>query len=244
MGQRRVGDARDRDEGDEDEDPPAVAQFPVGVEEQLFQDGARCRVVELVPTLHVNRASSQSRFQAASKTIGLAAQQPVKRNHVRDHEHGHIEDRDRICGAKLARVRREIALNSVAIVEDEIARPDEIEGDDKGPEKRTDPDRGESQHGQQPRREVATSGKRAEPRGQIRTHDARDDEREPEKAKAVQGGDGAKRLDLAQRLEPGNDIRADAQSRRDVAQDQLNLKNGFGSDGPFVRPISAGDYSR
>jgi len=51
---------------------------------------------------------------------------------VRDHQHWHIDDRNHVCGAQLPRQRRKTCLDGVVIVEEDVRRPNKIEGDDAG----------------------------------------------------------------------------------------------------------------
>jgi len=76
--------------------------------------------------------------------------QPIDSNEVRDHEHWHVENRDRICGTQLPRQRRKAEPDRVVIIEEDVDRPDEIEGDDEQPKERTYPHRKKGQHGQDP----------------------------------------------------------------------------------------------
>jgi len=69
---------------------------------------------------------------------------------VRDHQHGHVDDRDRVRGAQLPRQRRKANLGGVVIVEDEIDHPHEIERRDEQPKERTYPYREKRQDGKQP----------------------------------------------------------------------------------------------
>ncbi len=57
---------------------------------------------------------------------------------------------------------------------------------------------------------IAVGSVGSEASGQIGTDDAREDEDEPEEAKAVERSDGAVRLDAVHRLEPGQGVHADA----------------------------------
>ena len=88
---------------------------------------------------------------------------------------------------------------AVVIVDDDVGRPHEIEGDDEQPKQRTYPHREQRQHGQHPGCEVAIGGERGEAGGQIGADDAGNDEDEPEEAEAVQSGDGALRFDPVHR---------------------------------------------
>ena len=105
--------------------------------------------------------------------------------------------------------------------------PDEIEGDDEQPEHRTYPDREKRQHGQHPGREVAIGGESGEAGGQVRADDAGHNEDQPEEAEAVQRRDGAVRADPVHRLEPGQDVRAEAEQPRDIAEHEMCLEDGF-----------------
>jgi hypothetical protein len=52
---------------------------------------------------------------------------------LRDHQHGHVDDRDRVGGAQLPRQRRRADLDGVVIVEDEVDRSHEIKGNYEQP---------------------------------------------------------------------------------------------------------------
>jgi hypothetical protein len=79
------------------------------------------------------------RWRGLEPPCGLRTQQQIECDDVRDHQHGHVDDRDRIRGAQLPRQRRKANLGGVVIVADEVNRPNEIEGDDEKPEERTYP---------------------------------------------------------------------------------------------------------
>ena len=59
---------------------------------------------------------------------------------------------------------------------------------------------------------------------QIVANNAGKDKYEAEEAKAVQSGNGALRIHLAHRLEPGQDVRTGAKQPRDVANTRCRLK--------------------
>src|SRR6266702_7000292 len=80
--------------------------------------------------------------------FGLGTHQQIERDEVRDHQHGHVDDRDRVCGTQLPRQRRKSDLDGVVIVKDDVDYPHEIEGDDKRPKERTYPYREKRQDGQ------------------------------------------------------------------------------------------------
>src|SRR6202008_414314 len=99
------------------------------------------------------------------------------------------------------RQRRKANLDGVVIVEEEVNRPNEIEGDDEKPEQRTYPYREKRQDGEQPGCQVPVGSERGEASGgQIRTDDPRKDKDEAEEAEAVQRSDGALRCDQVHRL--------------------------------------------
>ena len=81
----------------------------------------------------------------------------------------------------------------------------------------TYPHREKRQNGQHPSCKVAVSGERCEASRQIGADDAGKDEDEPEEAEAVQGSNGALRFDPVHRLEPGPDVRTEAEKLRDIA---------------------------
>jgi hypothetical protein len=104
----------------------------------------------------------------------------------------------------------------VVIVEDEIDHPHEIERRDEQPKERTYPYREKRQDGEHPGCQVSVGGERGEASGwQIRADDAWKNKDEPEEAEAVQRSDGALRCDQVHRLEPGQDVHAEAKQPRD-----------------------------
>ena len=60
-------------------------------------------------------------------------------------------------------------------------------------------------------------GERGEAGGQIGADDAWKNEDQPEEAEAVQSRDGALRFKPVHRLEPGQDVHAEAKQPRDIA---------------------------
>src|SRR6266849_932576 len=119
------------------------------------------------------------------RRLGPRTHQQIERGAVRDHQQGHVDDRDRVCGSQLPRQRRKVDLDGVVIIEDDVGRPHEIEGDDERPKERTYPYREKRQHGQHPGCEVAIGGEGGEASRQIGADDAGKDEDEPEEAEAV-----------------------------------------------------------
>ena len=76
-------------------------------------------------------------------------------------------------------------MDRMEIVDDDVDRPHQIEGDDEQPEERTYLSREQHKDGEQSGREIAISSQRREACGQVGTDNARKDEDEPEEAKAV-----------------------------------------------------------
>ena len=72
---------------------------------------------------------------------------------------------------------------AVVVVDDDVDRPDEIEGDDEQPKQRTYPDREKRQHGQHPGCEVAVGGEGGEAGRQIGADDAGRMKTSPKKRK-------------------------------------------------------------
>ena len=60
---------------------------------------------------------------------------------MRDHEHWHIENRNRVCGAQLSCEFRKTEPDGVVIGEEDIDRSDEIERDNEEPKEWTHPHR-------------------------------------------------------------------------------------------------------
>ena len=104
------------------------------------------------------------------------------------------------------------------------SRPHEIEGDDEKPKERAYPCREKRQNGQHSGREVTVGGESGEAGGQIGADDARKDKDQPEEAKAVQCGDGALGIEPVHRLEPGQNVRAEAEQARDIAENEMQLE--------------------
>src|SRR6266849_2421516 len=134
--------------------------------------------------------------------LGLRTYQKIECADVRDHQQRYVDDRYRVGGTQPLRVRRKADLDGVIIVDDEVDRPYEIEGDDEQPEKRAYPHREKRQHGQHSGREVAIGSEGGEAGRQVGTYNTRKDEDEPEEAEAVQSSDSALRCDPVHRLKP------------------------------------------
>ncbi|MGA9978976.1 MAG: hypothetical protein WBQ08_10115 [Candidatus Sulfotelmatobacter sp.] len=116
---------------------------------------------------------------------------------MRDHQHGHVDDRDRVCGAQLPRQCRKADLDGVVIVGDKVDHSHNIKGHDKQPKERTYSHREKREDGEHSGCQVPVGGERGEAGGgQIRADYAWKDKDEPEEAEAVQGSDGAMRFDL------------------------------------------------
>src|SRR6266853_343862 len=130
-----------------------------------------------------------------SNRLGLITQQQIECDDVRDHQHGHVDDRDRVCGAQLPRHRRKADLNGVVIVEDKVDHSHEIEGNDEQPKEWTYPYREKREDGEYPGCQVPVGGERGEASRQI-ADDTWKNKNEPEEAEAVQRSDGAMRFDL------------------------------------------------
>ena len=105
----------------------------------------------------------------------------------------------------------------MVIVEDQVDKPREIEGDDEQPKQRTDPDREQRQHGQHAGCKIPVGGEHGEACGQIGADHARKDEDEPEEAEAVQRSDRTLCFEMVHRFEPGPDVHAEAKQPRDIA---------------------------
>jgi hypothetical protein len=126
-----------------------------------------------------------------SNRLGLGTQQQIECGDVRDHQHGHVEDRDRVGGAQLPRQPRKANLDGVVIGEDEVDHSNEIEGDHEQPKERTYPYCEKREDGQHPGCQIPVSGDVGQARGQIGADHAWKDDDEPEEAEAVQSSDGA-----------------------------------------------------
>jgi hypothetical protein len=61
----------------------------------------------------------------------LRTQQQIECDDVRDHQQGHVDDRDCIGGTQLPRNRGKVELDGVVIVDNQVGHAHEIEGDDE-----------------------------------------------------------------------------------------------------------------
>src|SRR5438270_6499374 len=143
-------------------------------------------------------------------------QQQIKSDDVCDHQQGHVDDRYRVRGAQLPRQRRKANLDGMVIVEHEIDEAHEIEGRDEQPKERTYPYREKRQDGEHPCSKVPVGGESGEASGDIRADNTWKDKHQPEEAEAVQRSDGALRCDEIHRLEPGQDVHAEAKQPREL----------------------------
>src|SRR2546427_8414255 len=130
-----------------------------------------------------------------SNRLGLRPQQKIECEDVRDHQQGHVDDRDRVRRAQLPRQCRKADPDGVVIVEDEVDHSHEIEGNYEQPKEWTYPYREKREDGEHPGCQVPVGGERGEARGQI-ADDTWKNKDEPEEAEAVYGSDGAMRFDL------------------------------------------------
>jgi hypothetical protein len=62
----------------------------------------------------------------------------IESDEVRDHQHGHVEDRDDVHSAELPGQRGQTERDGVVVSDEEIGGSNEIEADDEEPEERTD----------------------------------------------------------------------------------------------------------
>src|SRR6185312_10764696 len=177
---------------------------------------------------------------AGASRLGLTPRQQIERSDVRYHQHRHVDDRDRVCGAQLTRQRRKAELVAMIIIDDEVGCPDEIEGDDERPKERRFPHREKRQDRQHPGCEVAIGGERGEAGGQIGADDAWHEEDESEEAEAVQRRNGALCLDLVDRFEPGPEVSAEAKQPWDIPEDEMDLEDGRRRHfwPPFTSPLT------
>src|SRR5260221_5877400 len=65
--------------------------------------------------------------------------QQIEGGDVRDHQQRHVDDRDRVGGAQLSCERGEAELDAMIIVDDDVNRATDIEGDDEEREERPYP---------------------------------------------------------------------------------------------------------
>jgi hypothetical protein len=63
--------------------------------------------------------------------LGLRTYQQIESDDVRNHQRGHVDDGDRVGGAQLPWYRGEANLVAVEVVDDDIRRANDIEGDDE-----------------------------------------------------------------------------------------------------------------
>ena len=104
---------------------------------------------------------------------------------MRDHQQGHVDDRNRIGSAELPWHHIKASLNGVVVIDDDVRRPGEIEGDDERPKERTYPRAEKRQNGQHSGCEITVGGEGGEAGGQIGACNARQDKDEPKESKAV-----------------------------------------------------------
>ena len=121
----------------------------------------------MLVTLRCRRIASEG-----SDRLGLGTQQQIECDDVRDHQQGHVDDRDPVHGAQLPRHCRKADLGGVVVVENEIDRSHEIEGDYKQPKEWTYPHREKRQHSQHSGCKVPVGSEGGEASGKISTDDA------------------------------------------------------------------------
>jgi hypothetical protein len=135
---------------------------------------------DLNPILRCGRIADEGRSH-----LGLRTHQQIKGHGVRDHQYGHVDDRDRVCDVQLPCQRGKVDLDGVVIVKDEVDRPNQIESDDEQPEQRTNPYGERRQGGQHAGGKVPLGGERGEACRQIGADDAWKKKDEPEEAEAM-----------------------------------------------------------
>src|SRR6185312_634394 len=158
--------------------------------------------------------------------LGLMTHQQMERGEVRDHQQRNINDRYRVGRAQLAGQLGKAQPDAVVVIDDEVDDAHEAVGKDKWPEEHARPCRKKRKHGEYPRGEVAIGRERREAGWQVGADDARQDEDESEEAETVQRGYRALRLDPIHRPEPGPDVRAEAKQPREVAENEMQQKDG------------------
>src|SRR5207253_2535129 len=99
-----------------------------------------CRPCHGEPTLRETDLRSCRIAGGRPGRLGPGTQQQIEGGDVRDHQQGHVDDRDRVCGAQFSRQRGKAGLVAVIIVDDDVGRSQQMEGDDQGPEERAYPD--------------------------------------------------------------------------------------------------------
>ena len=103
---------------------------------------------------------------------GPRADQPIESDEVRKHQHGYVEDRDRVGRAQLSRDRWKAELDGVVVGKEDVGRPREIERDDEEPKQRTYSDREKGQQGENSGCEVTIGGECGKPGRQMAADDA------------------------------------------------------------------------
>src|SRR5215467_6195396 len=156
----------------------------------------------------------------------LRTHQQIKCDDVRNHQQRDVNDRDHVGGTQLSCQGWKAELGGVIIVDDEVGRAHEVEGDNEQPKDRTYPHSEKCQDGEKPRREIAIGGERGEAFWQI-ADDAREDEDESEETEAVQGRDRTLCFDSVHRLEPGPDVRTETKQPRNITQDEVYSEKCF-----------------
>ena len=152
-----------------------------------------------------------------ARRLGMRTHQPIECDDVRDHQHGHVDESGSRMWRPTGPPSRKPDLDGVVIVEDEVGRPHEIEGDHEQPKERPYPYGEKRQDGQHSGCKVAISGERGEASRQARADDAWKNKNQPEEAEAVQSSDDTLRFEPVHRPEPGQDVRAEAKQARDIA---------------------------
>src|ERR1700688_3773053 len=110
----------------------------------------------------------------------------------------------------------------MVVVDDDIGRAHEIEGDNEQRKEWANPHREERQDRQQPGCQVTVSGERREASGNIGTNHARKDKDEPEETEAVQSSDGALRFKPVHRPESGHDVHAEAKKPSNIPKNEMH----------------------
>jgi hypothetical protein len=60
--------------------------------------------------------------------VCLGTREPIECDDVRDHQHGHVDDRDHVCSAELPCYFSKTEADGVIVVDDEVGCSHEIEG--------------------------------------------------------------------------------------------------------------------
>lgn len=144
----------------------------------LFPQGRR--ITEQASRLACESVAGNSRARVQPGT-----HEQIQGCDVRDHQQRHVEDRNRIRCAQFASQRRNADLDAMVVVDEYVHCSGDIEGNDERPEDGAESDRQQSQHRQNPGRQIAIGSEGCELGGQAGPDDTGDQKDESEKTETV-----------------------------------------------------------